>query len=130
MKYVIQIRSKYTGETFWLGLKHNTREEAMTYAENDVCQRCNQTEIYSVDDKAMWISKHAGFVVREPVEKGIKEVQAEEKLRLAKKAVKTAKDDVDRKRKAIEERRKAADRLRKLELQPKYLMKDFTPKRV
>lgn len=61
MKYAVQVISKYTGDTVWLGTKHETREAAKEFAEKEVCTRCNRFDLWLVEDDAVWINRHRGF---------------------------------------------------------------------
>ena len=61
MKYAIQLISKHTGETTWLGMKHETKEAAKAYFEKEVCARCNRVEYWPFDDDWKWVSRKEGF---------------------------------------------------------------------
>ena len=61
MKYVIKLRSKYTGEETWLGCQYPSHEEAVAYAEKEVCNDCDSYSIILVQDGRIWIDKETGF---------------------------------------------------------------------
>ncbi len=60
-KFVIQLRSKYTGDTLHLGSSYKSREEAERFAETGICQRCNYYNIYKVPNDFVYGGKHIGF---------------------------------------------------------------------
>jgi hypothetical protein len=63
-KYAIRLRSKYTGQIVCLGSKFNTHEDAVNWAESNVCKRCNYVEFYPVRTDWIWVDKDSGFTAR------------------------------------------------------------------
>jgi hypothetical protein len=59
--YAIQLISKHTGETTWLGLKHKDREAAKQYAEQEVCSKCNRYEMQPFPAGWQWVNRRDGF---------------------------------------------------------------------
>ena len=62
MKYAIQLINKYTNSyPIWLGVKHDSKEEAKAYVEREICTRCNRVEYWRVEDNSYWVNKKEGF---------------------------------------------------------------------
>lgn len=61
IKFIIQLRSKYTGDTIHLGSSYKTKEEAKHFAETRICNRCNYYDIYSVPNDFVYGGKQIGF---------------------------------------------------------------------
>ena len=63
MKYVVVLRSRYTGDEIPLGSAYDSRDSAEEYVKQEVCLRCNGYEIRTVPDEWMWLGKQRGFGV-------------------------------------------------------------------
>lgn len=59
--YAVQLISKHTGKTCWLGTKHSSREAALEYVEREVCQRCNRFEVWPVPADWARVNRRDGF---------------------------------------------------------------------
>lgn len=78
LKFSVEIFSKHTGERCVLGVKHNSREEAQKYAEEQVCPRCNRIEIVPVREEDRWYNRKDGFLSEERIKR--KEEQKKENI--------------------------------------------------
>lgn len=59
--FVVQLESKHTGETCWLGLKHATLEAALEYIEKEVCKTCNRFSVVQIPADYRWVNRRDGF---------------------------------------------------------------------
>lgn len=59
--YAVQLISKYTGETCWLGIKHPSKQAAREYVERECCQRCNRFEFFHIPEGWEWVNRRDGF---------------------------------------------------------------------
>jgi hypothetical protein len=61
--YAIQLSYKYHNDhDVWLGIKHKTKQDAIAYAEKEVCQRCNRIEYYKFPVEYEWVDRKKGFL--------------------------------------------------------------------
>jgi hypothetical protein len=57
-KVAIELISKYTGESIYLGCTYNSYNDAQRYIDESICTKCNRTSIYPVCDGSIWVDKH------------------------------------------------------------------------
>ena len=62
MKYSIVLKSRYTGESIYLGATYKTINEAQKEVDK-ICNKCNVASINHVHDNAIWQNKNAGFLI-------------------------------------------------------------------
>lgn len=61
MKWAIKLRSKHTGEETYLGAEYSAPAEAIKYAQENVCQRCNYFDVIPLDDSMVWTGRREGW---------------------------------------------------------------------